>query len=98
MATAKEDATAMWKTAATTITTVVIAMAGFWLVEAREYPTRNEVSVMISKESPYKLDQSLITKQLADMERANADVTKALQMLTKEITELRAAVGQSRAN
>ena len=88
----REELTGIWKTLATTITTVVIAMAGFWLVEAREYPTRSEVSVMIARESPYVKDQGLIVKQLTDMERVNTEITKTLSLLRTEITELQVMI------
>ena len=88
------DMAEIWKQSSTSLATCVIAMVGFWLIQGRDMPTRLEVSAMIARESPYIRDQSLITKQLADMEKANEQVTKALNLLTNEITELRTAFGR----
>jgi hypothetical protein len=92
MSTTRDEVSNMWKTIATTVTTVVIAMLAFWLVEAREYPTRDEVSTMISKESPYVKDQSLIIKQLNENELTNKELTAAIYALKVQISELKSAL------
>ena len=61
----------MWQHAAVTLTTCVIAMAGFWLMEGKEYATRTEISLMIRKESPYTVDRALIMQQMSDSTAIN---------------------------
>ena len=51
-----------WKTAAVTATSCVIMMVSFWLIQAKDYVTRNEVSDMIQTESPYLVDKQLVSQ------------------------------------
>lgn len=77
-----------------------MAGAGFWLVEARYYVKRDEVSDMILKETPYKEDSKLIfesLKQLAEhdkeilkgMKDDNRDLMNAVQKNMEAITALK---------
>lgn len=77
-----------WKQLAISVAALVVAMAGFWLVEASEYPTRFEVSNMIQKEAPYIADKSLILAQLNESSRINKELTHAVNDLRVTIARL----------
>ncbi len=79
----------VWKQGATQLATVVLAMAGFWLVEGREYTTRNEVSSMIEKDAPYTRDRQLILNRLTETAEVNKELSKAIVDLRVAIAEMR---------
>jgi phage tail tape-measure protein len=76
-----------WKQSTATLVTWLAAMVGFWLMVGREYPTRSEVSGMISTEAPYNEDRAMVMKQLTD----NTEVTKSL---TEAVVALRITIGR----
>tara|TARA_Y100000004_G_C8790652_1_gene359088 strand:- start:292 stop:567 length:276 start_codon:yes stop_codon:yes gene_type:complete len=79
-----------WKTAAVTAISCVIMMASFWLVQAKDYVTRNEVSDMIQTESPYLVDKQLVLQNINDMKNVLKDNTQVISQLNIEIARLRA--------
>tara|TARA_A100001515_G_scaffold128207_1_gene114323 strand:- start:4171 stop:4446 length:276 start_codon:yes stop_codon:yes gene_type:complete len=78
-----------WKTAAVTATSCVIMMVSFWLVQAKDYVTRNEVSDMIQTESPYLVDKQLVLQNINDMKEVLKDNTQVISQLNIEIARLR---------
>ena len=78
-----------WKTAAVTATSCVIMMVSFWLVQAKDYVTRNEVSDMIQTESPYLVDKQLVLQNINDMKNVLKDNTQVISQLNIEIARLR---------
>ena len=43
---------------------LIVSMCGYWLVFAKDLPTRSEVSGMIQKEAPYTHDRRLIEEAI----------------------------------
>lgn len=78
-----------WKTAAVTATSCVIMMVSFWLIQAKDYVTRNEVSDMIQTESPYLVDKQLVLQNINDMKEVLKDNTQVISQLNIEIARLR---------
>jgi hypothetical protein len=78
-----------WKTAAVTAISCVIMMLSFWLSQARNYVTRDEVSGMIQTESPYLVDKQLVLQNINDMKQVLKDNTQVISELNVEIARLR---------
>ncbi len=70
-----------------TLVGCVVSGASFWVIFARDVPTTGEVSVMITRESPYMQDRALILEQLRQSNESN-------KALTTAVTELKVAVGR----
>lgn len=83
------DRQSHWKEFATTLATVVIAMVGFWLIEARDYITRDEAQVMIESQSPYLRDRAMILEKLTEGTSVNKELTQAVNDLRVELAHLR---------
>jgi hypothetical protein len=83
----KEALSGMMHAAFPILVGCVVSGASFWVVFAREVPTTQEVSQMISRESPYMQDRALILDQL----RQSNDSNKAL---AAAVSDLRVAVGK----
>lgn len=79
----------MWKQGAIQLAVVVVAMLGFWIVEGREYVTRAEVSEMISRESPYSNDRSMILQSIGDASEDRKQLTSAIRSLEQVVVELK---------
>jgi len=77
---------------------IVVAMLGFWLVEAQNYVNRTDVEVMIVKESPYIVDRNLILEKLRLLlqhdekilisVKQNAEETHKLQLVITRIDSI----------
>ena len=81
-----------WKTSAIGLAGCLATVFSFWLTTGVTHVTRNEVSAMIVKESPYTRDQQLILKSL---ERLNNNLDKnndLMNALNVEIAELRSQI------
>src|SRR5688572_26441274 len=90
-----------WKNIAISCGSVIAMMLGFWFVQGKELITRDEVSVMIQKESPYvqdkthilqtlnRLEVSTVNNHLVQMQTANA-----INELKVEIAKLRTILEQ----
>lgn len=68
---------------------IVLAMTGFWLVYAKDLPTRDEVTGMIQTQSPYNDDKQLIMKSIADGSTSNAALANLLSATNAAVIELR---------
>jgi hypothetical protein len=77
-----------WRQAVVTLATVVIAMAGFWMIEGREFVTRVEVAGIVQAESPYLPDRAMIQSRLADSVEATRALTKAVSNLEVTLARL----------
>lgn len=76
-------------TAITTLLTIVITMTGFWMMIGRDYVTREEAEVMVSKENRVIL--TLIEERSnneARLEKVLEKNTEAIQALKIQITVL----------
>ena len=80
----------IWKTVATSALSCVILMVGFWIVQARDYVTRPEVSDMIQTESPYLVDKQLVLQNINEMKDVLQKNTEVIAQLNLEIARLRA--------
>ena len=78
-----------WKTAAVTATSCVIMMVSFWLVQAKDYVTRSQVSDMIQTESPYLVDKQLVLENINEMKEVLRKNTEVISQLNLEIARLR---------
>ena len=79
----------IWKTIATSALSCAILMVGFWVIQARDYVTRPEVSDMIQTESPYLLDRGLVLENIRDMKDVLEKNTQVISQLNLEIARLR---------
>jgi len=79
-----------WKSIAVGAISCLTLMIGFWLVEAREYVSRAEVSEMIKTQSPYVADRQLILTSMDNLSRTLEENNKAINSLNVEIARLRA--------
>lgn len=79
-----------WKSIAVGALSCLTLMVGFWLVEAREYVSRTEVSEMIKTQSPYVADRQLILASMDNLSRTLEENNKAINSLNVEIARLRA--------
>jgi hypothetical protein len=78
----------VWKQLTTTLSVVVIAMAAFWLVEAREYVTRGEMSQNLEKVVLGLHDE------LADERAVTVALALTLDANTKAINDLRVVLAR----
>lgn len=62
---------------------MIVAMVGFWLIEARYYIYREEAERMVMTLSPYEKDKSYILSNIRDM----SDYKKELQKILKDNTD-----------
>ena len=83
-----------WKTLAMSALSCLVLMVGFWLVEAKNYVSRADVSKMIQTESPYLLDRQLVLKSIQDINEALKQNTKVISELSTEIARLRTELGK----
>tara|TARA_R110002012_G_scaffold260259_1_gene441908 strand:- start:675 stop:950 length:276 start_codon:yes stop_codon:yes gene_type:complete len=83
-----------WKTVAVTAISCVIMMISFWLTQAKDYVTRNEVSDMIQTESPYLVDKQLVLQNINDMKQVLKDNTQVISQLNVEIARLRSELSK----
>tara|TARA_Y100000310_G_scaffold313773_1_gene362514 strand:+ start:206 stop:478 length:273 start_codon:yes stop_codon:yes gene_type:complete len=79
----------VWKTIATSALSCSILMVGFWVIQARDYVTRPEVSDMIQTESPYLVDKQLVLENIKDMKDVLEKNTQVISQLNLEIARLR---------
>lgn len=82
-------ATRSWRHVAASLGTVIVAMAGFWLVEGRHFTTQQQVRDMIVRESPYVQDRNMVLDRLSETAHVNRELTRAINDLRVEISELR---------
>lgn len=75
---------------------IVLAMTGFWLIYAKDLPTRDEVSSMIQKESPYNSDKQIILKSLGDSATNNKALSDLLASTNSAVIELRVETAKLR--
>tara|TARA_R100000808_G_C2064375_1_gene94477 strand:- start:322 stop:594 length:273 start_codon:yes stop_codon:yes gene_type:complete len=85
-----------WRSIAVAAVSCLTLMIGFWLVEAREYVSRAEVSEMIKTQSPYVADRQLILSGMENLSRTLEDNNKAINSLNVEIARLRAELDKIR--
>lgn len=81
-----------------TLITVVLTMAGFWLVEGRTYITRAEAGEMIQTHAPYIKDREMILKSLNSNESTNSDLAKSISELNVTLAEIRTELKINREN
>ena len=79
----------MWKTLAVSSISCLTLMFGFWMIEARDYVSRTEVSKMIQTESPYLVDRQLVLKSIQDINDSLKQNSKVISELSIEIARLR---------
>ena len=79
----------IWKAVAASSVSCVVLMVGFWIVQARGYVTRLEVSDMIQTESPYLVDKRLVLQNINDMKEVLQKNTDVIAQLNLEIARLR---------
>tara|TARA_R110000824_G_scaffold322534_4_gene509361 strand:+ start:586 stop:858 length:273 start_codon:yes stop_codon:yes gene_type:complete len=79
-----------WKSIAVGAISCLTLMVGFWLVEAREYVSRSEVSEMIKTQSPYVADRQLILAGMENLSETLEENNRAINSLNVEIARLRA--------
>jgi hypothetical protein len=79
----------------TSLMACVVAMIAFWMVEARNYVTRDETIKLIESNSPYSQDKNMIMAELSrtnleakDMKRSNDETREVLSELKVEIAVL----------
>lgn len=85
-----------WRSIAVAAVSCLTLMIGFWLVEAREYVSRAEVSEMIKTQSPYVADRQLILSGMENLSRTLEENNKAINGLNVEIARLRAELDKIR--
>jgi len=76
----------------TILSTVVVTLVGFWLVEGRYYVDRAEVSDMIANEAPYNEDRNMILTTLQDRKEVDKTLVIAITELREAITELKVQI------
>lgn len=92
---------AMWKQAAMTLGTVVVAMLAFWFVEGREYQTHAQVKETVADQVallaaphehdhawPWLADRELVMRTLTQSTEALKNNTQAIQDLRVVVAEL----------
>jgi hypothetical protein len=79
-----------WRSIAVGSISCLTLMVGFWLVEAREYVSRAEVSELIKTQSPYVADRQLILAGMENLSETLEENNKAINSLNVEIARLRA--------
>jgi|TARA_R100000700_G_C3079631_1_gene85940 hypothetical protein len=85
-----------WRSIAVAAVSCLTLMIGFWLVEAREYVSRAEVTEMIKTQSPYVADRQLILSGMENLSRTLEENNKAINGLNVEIARLRAELDKIR--
>ena len=85
-----------WRSIAVAAVSCLTLMIGFWLVEAREYVSRAEVTEMIKTQSPYVADRQLILSGMENLSRTLEENNKAINGLNVEIACLRAELDKIR--
>lgn len=80
------------KEVAVVLSTVIITMAGYWLMIGRELTTRADVSLMITE------SQEVIKLEINHLSESRADLTRALEKNTDAINDLRIAIAKIVAN
>lgn len=73
----------------TILLTIIISMAGFWLMIGREYITRAEATRLINVHSPYVKDKKFIMEKITDMNVTNQKLIQVMDDLRIEIAALR---------
>ena len=74
-----------WRSVAFASISCLSLMVGFWLVEARDYVSRAEVTEMIKTQSPYVADRQLILTGMENLSRTleeNVPTTEKNSFLT----------------
>tara|TARA_R110002051_G_scaffold29094_3_gene68238 strand:- start:428 stop:709 length:282 start_codon:yes stop_codon:yes gene_type:complete len=79
----------IWKTLAISSISCVVLMVSFWLVEMKDYVTREQASQMIQIQSPYLVDKQVVLKSLNDMSEVLRKNTEVISKLNLEIAKLR---------
>ena len=79
----------VWKTVAASAISCVVLMASFWMVTAKDYVTRTQVSDMIQTESPYLVDKQLVLENINEMKEVLRKNTEVISQLNLEIARLR---------
>ena len=85
-----------WRSIAVAAVSCLTLMIGFWLVEAREYVSRAEVTELIKTQSPYVADRQLILSGMENLSRTLEENNKAINGLNVEIARLRAELDKIR--
>lgn len=90
-----------WRMGAGILAGVVIAMIGFWLVEAREYVSRDDVRTVVQETSAYSQDRRFITTSLERIESGVQDtngsvieIHQRLNILEQRMARLEERTGQ----
>ena len=79
----------VWITVAASAISCVVLMASFWMVTAKDYVTRTQVSDMIQTESPYLVDKQLVLENINEMKEVLRKNTEVISQLNLEIARLR---------
>ena len=79
----------IWKTLAISATSCVVLMVSFWLIEMKDYVTRDQASQMIQTQSHYLVDKQVVLKSLNDMNEVLRKNTEVISELNLEIARLR---------
>ena len=79
----------IWKTLAISAASCVVLMVSFWMIEMKDYITRDQASQMIQTQSPYLADRQLVLKSLNDMTETIRKNTEVISALNLEIARLR---------
>jgi F0F1-type ATP synthase membrane subunit b/b' len=72
--------------------TIILTMAGFWLMIGRDYITRSEAQLMIED------NQKVIQNELSNLSKSREELSDVLKDNTNAITELRIAIAKITSN
>ena len=88
-------------TVITTMAAAIIAMSGFWMVEGRNFVSREEMAKSLHeemertvKENPYIIDKSGINELLNVLKRDSDRTSGKLGELSQNITELKLEIAK----
>jgi peptidoglycan hydrolase CwlO-like protein len=78
--------------AVTSLITIVIAMMGFWMLEARNYITRSDAIQLIEANSPYAKDKVWIVAEINRANEANKELKNVIDKTNEVLNELRVEI------